>query len=220
MAQWDLWCLCNTRTQVPSPAWHVGEGILHWRSCAKGRSCSLDLISGPGTPQPRGSKKRRKRDHTDRIILPVTTPASCRRPILSFCSRCSRESDRPRLPGKEHRWASPRVELRSDAGLGDAGKAGQDQAHPSSAPPSSLCPPPPPAGLSLGPLGIPGWPRTVPPACSLSSDLFSPLFLPVSDFPRWAPHFWLVSAGFQGRAPPRWGFPSYLCPGDAHRSLP
>ena len=62
--EFPLWhrglrCLWNTGTQVSSPAWHSGLRIqFHRSSSSGGRSCGLDLIPGPGTPQ--GSQRRKE----------------------------------------------------------------------------------------------------------------------------------------------------------------
>lgn len=65
--EFPLWhrglrCLWNTGTQVSSPAWHSGLRIqFHRSSSSGGRSCGLDLIPGPGTPQGGQRKEERKR---------------------------------------------------------------------------------------------------------------------------------------------------------------
>ena len=66
VAHWDQRHLGSTGTQVQSLAWHSGLRIRRCRSCGLVCSCSLDLITGPGTPYAEGSLKRKKKKKRER----------------------------------------------------------------------------------------------------------------------------------------------------------
>ena len=53
VAQWDWWCLCSARTQVQSPAWHIG--LMDSALLQLNHQLQLWLSSHP---QPRNSRYR------------------------------------------------------------------------------------------------------------------------------------------------------------------
>ena len=59
MSQWDWQQLWSTGTGVQSLAKHSGLKIHYCYSC--GHNCSLDLISGLGTPYAAGQPKKKKK---------------------------------------------------------------------------------------------------------------------------------------------------------------
>ena len=62
MSQWDWQQLWSTGTGVQSLAKHSGLKIHYCYSC--GHNCSLDLISGLGTPYAAGQPKKKKKRKT------------------------------------------------------------------------------------------------------------------------------------------------------------
>ena len=64
---WEGWCPRSTRTQVLSPAQHIGLRIGHCHNCGIGCNCGSNLISGLGTPCAAGqpTKEKKKKNPTD-----------------------------------------------------------------------------------------------------------------------------------------------------------
>ena len=85
VVQQDQQHLCSTRTQVQSPAWHMGQKILCCHSCGIDYNYDSDLFIGPGIPYAMGQPKKKKKKKNlnlskGREILPLDPFG-----VLKFC---------------------------------------------------------------------------------------------------------------------------------------
>ena len=112
MAQWELWRLGSTETQVRSLARHSGLRIRCYRSCGIGRNCGLDLIPGLETLCHRAAEKgkeKKKKEYISIFHFTVTTLLSvvkirigalkvCSSTIyVGHCRNSIRHTDQPHL---------------------------------------------------------------------------------------------------------------------------
>ena len=58
-------CLCSSRAEVQSSAWHSGLRIPCCHHCGIGHSCGSDLIPGPGTSTYHRRAKKKKSEKRD-----------------------------------------------------------------------------------------------------------------------------------------------------------
>ena len=72
MVQWAQQCLCNTRTQVQSPAGHSGLRIWGCHSCSIGHNCSSDLIPGGNSICCKEAKQTNKQTKTNSVDHPLS----------------------------------------------------------------------------------------------------------------------------------------------------
>ena len=79
MVQWAQQCLCNTRTQVQSPAGHSGLRIWGCHSCSIGHNCSSDLIPGGNSTCCKEAKQTNKQKQT---VLTTPSPPPLRTSAL------------------------------------------------------------------------------------------------------------------------------------------